>query len=101
MSDTLGRMARTLASRFNEGGTDISDFLDYFRHVTPSDAAFHLGSPTVTDLLGRLNPVSLRILVELLDEVRIQGEAERLYPEAAYWDLIADRVRDELSSRTP
>jgi hypothetical protein len=101
MSDTLGRMARTLASRFNEGGSDISDFLEYLRHIPPSDVACHLGSPAVTDLLGRLNPVRLRILVELVDEVRIQGEAEHLHPEAAYWDLIADRVKDELSSRSP
>ena len=101
MSDTLGRMARILASRFNEGGADISDFLEYLRHIPPSDVAFHLGSPAVTDLLGRLNPVRLRILVELVDEVRIQGEAEHLHPEAAYWDLIADRVKDELSSRSP
>lgn len=101
MSDTLGKMARDLASRFDAGGPDISDFLRYLRHISPSDAALHLSSDAVTDLLGRFNPVRLRILVELLDEVRIQGEAERLHLEAAYWDLVADRVKDELSSRSP
>jgi ABC-type transporter Mla MlaB component len=97
----LDKVALSLASRFREGQQGISDFIEHVRQIPPIDAASHLSSSDVADLLGRLDSVGLRLLAELLDEVRIQGEEKRLFSEAAYWDLIADRVRDELLSRRP
>ena len=89
-----------LAARFKDHQPDISAFLEYCRQIPPKEASLSLSSLEVAARLGRLDSVGLRILAELLDEVRIQGEADQLYHEAAYWDLIADRVKDELASRT-
>lgn len=99
MSDSLGKKALALADMFRATQPGISDFLAYCQRIPTNDVSLHLSSPEVAARLGRFNAVGLRILGDLLDEVRLQGEAERLYPEAAHWDLIADRVKDELSLR--
>jgi hypothetical protein len=99
VSDVLGRAALTLGARFKEARPQILAFLEYCEGIPRRDAGNCLGSPDVQARLNDLDPLGLRILAEVLDEVRIKGETEHLYREAAFWDLIADRVKDELSLR--
>lgn len=99
MSDILGKRALALGNMFKATQPGISEFLAHCQRIPPNDISLRLSSPEVAAQLARLDGVELRILRNLLDEVRLQGEAERLYLEAAHWDLVADRVKDELSSR--
>ena len=99
MSDALIRMVLGLASRFKDTHPNISYFVKSLRNAQVTDARFHLSSPEVSQHLAQLDSTALVILVELLDEVRLQGESKGLYREAAFLDLVSDRVKDKLSER--
>ena len=49
--------------------------------------------------LDGLDSVTLRLLSEVLNEMKSWYENKQLYAEAAYWDLVADRIKDEIISR--
>jgi len=99
MPDTLLRIALGLALRFNDTQPDIRLFVESLRSAQATDARSYLSSPETETLLAELDSTALILLAELLDEVRLQGESRRLYREAAFFDLVSDRVKDELISR--
>ena len=99
MSHGLNKSALLLAARFKSTWPGIPAFLEMLTEVDPGEAPAYLGSSEMRARLQNLNKVELRLLADLIDEIRVQGEARHFYREAAYWDLVADRVRDELATR--
>ena len=63
------------------------------------DASRILSQRKAQALLDALDSIEFQLLVEILDETRLSLEEDRCYKEAAYWDLVADRVRHEIKLR--
>jgi hypothetical protein len=86
-----------LAARF-KCHPEVLRFLQYCEGLEYQDAT-RLGQHDVQRRLDAVDLVALQLLTEVLYEMRTWYEKEHRYREAAYWDLVADRIEDEIVSR--
>ena len=87
-----------IAARFKTH-PQLSAFLNYCERLPPRDAACVLSSTDMQKRLDGVDSVTLRLLSEVLNEMKSWYENKQLYAEAAFWDLVADRIKDEINSR--
>ena len=87
-----------IAARF-KAHPQLSAFLNYCERLPSRDAPRVLSSTDMQNRLDGVDSVTLRLLSELLHEMKSWYENRQLYPEAAFWDLVSDRIKDEINSR--
>jgi hypothetical protein len=90
--------ASEIAARF-KSHPQLSAFLNYCERLPRRNAACALSSTDLQKRLDGLDAVTLRLLSEILNEMKSWHENNQLYADAAYWDLVADRINDEINSR--
>ena len=97
---SLDKDSLDLLERLRASHPDIVFFLSNCSQVAPADMVTFLKSREVEVRLSTFGHTSLIMLHEVLRSIRENMEIRNRYLEAASWDLLSDRVADELSKRS-
>jgi hypothetical protein len=94
----VSKQVKRYAARFRNH-PQISAFIEHCSYEADEEIVRALSQPATRSLLEGLDSVAIQLLSEILDEARFNLEEKKNFREAAYWDLVADRVKDEINRR--
>lgn len=97
---TLDRESLGLLGRLRKFQPEIFFFVHDCSLIAPSGIVEFIESRDVEDRLTSFNHTTLLLLLEVLHSIRTNLETRNRHLEAASWDILADRISDELTKRS-
>lgn len=75
--------------------TGLPDVLRCLRTISASELAKDLSSGSLNEAVAVLDPTSIVLGIQVVDQLRAESEEQHDFEFAAMLDLLADRLRDQ------
>ena len=79
--------------------SSVVDLLHAVSDLAPAAIVRELDGGSLSPMIAAMDPLSLEIALQVVDELRLQHEDAGLYELAAALDLVADRLTDAMAGR--